>query len=318
MWQGHGQFWECCSGCLNNMYCSWGTPSPKKMLSLPIWHLKMPQGWVPLQRTLQICQSFFGKKTLASYQWAPGTEAGWREDFCFEVEAGPGGTRFFGRLVDNGRYAKWCNSTPWCYPSDCQGEARRRRVEARKSQGTEKKWNFSGKSSLAHGEGLMVIWLRFKMTKSIGVKIMTQCDQCGMSLWDFDSHQRVHGIFSDGNLGWCLFLSKVTTASSMTASDARRNDASCFQFSVHSIIDLDSWMQGNGQIPWFFGTSFSLFSLSLCAAYTSSIQTSAQENMRPSWNASACWPFAHAAASVLKMKVGDIWKEGIALMREVP
>lgn len=35
---------------------------------------------------------------------------------------------------------------------DPEGEARRRRVEARKSQGTEKKWNFSGKSSLAHGE----------------------------------------------------------------------------------------------------------------------------------------------------------------------
>lgn len=32
-----------------------------------------------------------------------------------------------------------------------QGEARRRRVEARKAQGTEKKWNYSGKSGPVQG-----------------------------------------------------------------------------------------------------------------------------------------------------------------------
>jgi hypothetical protein len=36
--------------------------------------------------------------------------------------------------------------TPHFSPALRQGEARRRRVEARKSQGTEKKWNYSGKS----------------------------------------------------------------------------------------------------------------------------------------------------------------------------
>lgn len=76
---------------------------------------------------------------------------------------------------------------------DPEGEARRRRVEARKSQGTEKKWNFSGKSSLAHGEWLMVYGQDDKIHRS-------QDHDTMWSMWheslEFDSHQRVHSFFS--------------------------------------------------------------------------------------------------------------------------
>lgn len=89
----------------------------------------------------------------------------------------------------------------------------------------------------------------------------------------------------------------------MTASDAWLNDASCFQFIFRK------------RTPVVFVHFIQLYHGEQHALVAASRP---QENMRRSWNGSACWPFARAAASVPKMKVGDMGKEGIAVIREVP